>query len=109
MQRGRPATFRHDVIARRQRGDRYWVLPLAVMGSSVLQPARDEGKPTMARLQDKIVLITGAAGGIGSAVAAAVKREGGVAIATDLTRGAGVHHGLDVTVRSEEHTTELQS
>jgi 3(or 17)beta-hydroxysteroid dehydrogenase len=55
----------------------------------------------MARLQDKIVLITGAAGGIGRAVAAAVKREGGVAITTDLARGAGVHHGLDVTVEAD--------
>jgi len=38
----------------------------------------------LARLEDKIVLIAGAAGAIGQAVAAAVKREGGVAVATDL-------------------------
>ena len=44
----------------------------------------------MARLNDKIVLITGAAGAIGHAVAAAVKREGGRAIATDLA-GASRH------------------
>jgi 3(or 17)beta-hydroxysteroid dehydrogenase len=51
----------------------------------------------MPRLRDKIVLITGAAGAIGSAVAAAVKREGGVAIATDLAGRDGVDHALDVT------------
>jgi 3(or 17)beta-hydroxysteroid dehydrogenase len=51
----------------------------------------------MPRLRDKIVLITGAAGAIGSAVAAAVKREGGVAVATDLAGREGVDHSLDVT------------
>jgi NAD(P)-dependent dehydrogenase (short-subunit alcohol dehydrogenase family) len=49
------------------------------------------------RLQDKIVLITGAAGAIGSAVAAAVTREGGRAIATDLAGRPGIDHALDVT------------
>ena len=39
---------------------------------------------SVARLEDKIVLIAGAAGAIGQAVAAAVQREGGVAVATDL-------------------------
>jgi 3(or 17)beta-hydroxysteroid dehydrogenase len=51
----------------------------------------------MARLQDKIVLVAGAAGAIGRAVAAAVAREGGVVIATDLKREAGIDHPLDVT------------
>jgi 3(or 17)beta-hydroxysteroid dehydrogenase len=51
----------------------------------------------MARLQDKIVLITGAAGAIGLAVAAAVTREGGRAIATDLAGRPGIDHALDVT------------
>src|SRR5215475_7226509 len=51
----------------------------------------------MARLKDKIVLITGAAGAIGRAVAAAVMREGGTAIATDLAGRANVDHALDVT------------
>lgn len=51
----------------------------------------------MPRLQDKIVLITGAAGAIGSAVAEAVKREGGRPIATDLSAQAGIEHALDVT------------
>jgi len=55
----------------------------------------------MARLNDKIVLITGAAGAIGQAVAAAVKREGGRAITTDLAGRSGqapMDHVLDVTV-----------
>jgi 3(or 17)beta-hydroxysteroid dehydrogenase len=54
----------------------------------------------MARLADKIVLITGAAGAIGRAVAAAVAREGGVAIATDLAGRANVDHALDVTAEN---------
>jgi 3(or 17)beta-hydroxysteroid dehydrogenase len=51
----------------------------------------------MARLKDKIVLVTGAAGAVGRAVAAAIKREGGVAIATDVAQRSGVDHALDVT------------
>ena len=54
----------------------------------------------MARLQDKIVLITGAAGAVGRAVAAAIKREG-VAIATDLARQDGIDHALDVTAEDD--------
>jgi NAD(P)-dependent dehydrogenase (short-subunit alcohol dehydrogenase family) len=51
----------------------------------------------MARLSNKIVLITGAAGGVGRATAAAVRREGGLAITADL-RAEGLDHTLDVTV-----------
>jgi 3(or 17)beta-hydroxysteroid dehydrogenase len=54
----------------------------------------------MARLDDKIVLIAGAAGAVGKAIAAAVKREGGTAIATDLTAQSGIDHVLDVTVEA---------
>jgi NAD(P)-dependent dehydrogenase (short-subunit alcohol dehydrogenase family) len=54
----------------------------------------------MGRLRDKIVLITGAAGAVGSAVAEAVVQAGGLAIATDLAGCAGMDHALDVT--SEE-------
>jgi 3(or 17)beta-hydroxysteroid dehydrogenase len=54
----------------------------------------------MARLNDKIVLIAGAAGAVGQAIAAAVKREGGTAIATDLAGQAGIDHVLDVTVEA---------
>ena len=38
----------------------------------------------MERLKDKIVLITGAAGAVGQAVAEAVEGEGGVAVTSDL-------------------------
>src|SRR5260370_21114017 len=55
----------------------------------------------MARLSDKIVLIAGAAGAIGQAVAAAVKREGGRAIATDLAGRPGIDHALDVTAEAD--------
>src|ERR1019366_3188839 len=55
----------------------------------------------MADLKDKIVLVTGAAGAIGAAVTAAVKRAGGVAIATDLAGGAGIDAALDVTEEAD--------
>jgi NAD(P)-dependent dehydrogenase (short-subunit alcohol dehydrogenase family) len=51
----------------------------------------------MATLTSKIVLVTGAAGAIGSAVCAAVRRGGGTAIATDLRAGGAIAHALDVT------------
>ncbi len=51
----------------------------------------------MPRLKDKIVLITGAAGAIGQAVAAAVAREGGSAIKTDLAQRPGIDHAFDVS------------
>jgi 3(or 17)beta-hydroxysteroid dehydrogenase len=50
----------------------------------------------MGRLDGKVVLVTGAAGAIGSAVADAAMREGATAITTDLRRD-GVDHALDVT------------
>jgi 3(or 17)beta-hydroxysteroid dehydrogenase len=49
----------------------------------------------MARLKDKAVLITGAAGSVGSAVAQAVTAAGGIAITSDL-EGRGCAHTLDV-------------
>jgi len=55
----------------------------------------------MADLKDKIVLITGAAGAIGAAVAAAVKRAGGTAIATDLAAVKGIDAALDVTAEAD--------
>jgi len=51
----------------------------------------------MGRLKDKVVLITGAAGSIGSAAAEAIVRAGGISIATDLAGRPGVDHALDVT------------
>ena len=53
------------------------------------------------RLSNKIVLITGAAGAIGTAVRKAVEREGGVVIATDLADVAGMDHALDVTSQDD--------
>ena len=54
----------------------------------------------MPELNDKIVLVTGAAGAIGSAIVAGVKAAGGNAIASDLAGRPGMDHALDVT--SEE-------
>lgn len=51
----------------------------------------------MARLKDKIVLVTGAAGAVGRAVAEAVAGEGGVAVTSDLPGRKGAAHTLDVT------------
>jgi 3(or 17)beta-hydroxysteroid dehydrogenase len=53
------------------------------------------------RLKDKIVLITGAAGAIGSAIADAVEREGGRAITSDLAGCGGVDHALDVSSEAD--------
>lgn len=55
----------------------------------------------MGRLRDKVILITGAAGGIGSAVAEAVVRNGGLAVVSDLAGRAGIDHALDVTSEAE--------
>src|SRR5579872_4352622 len=55
----------------------------------------------MADLTDKIVLVTGAAGAIGAAVVAAVRRAGGTAIATDLSGRKGIDEALDVTVEAD--------
>jgi 3(or 17)beta-hydroxysteroid dehydrogenase len=53
----------------------------------------------MPNLKDKIILITGAAGAVGSAVAERVRAAGGVAIATDLA--PGVDLTLDVTSETD--------
>jgi NAD(P)-dependent dehydrogenase (short-subunit alcohol dehydrogenase family) len=55
----------------------------------------------MTDLQQKIVLITGAAGAIGAAVAQAVKSAGGTAIATDLADGNGMDAALDVASEAD--------
>jgi 3(or 17)beta-hydroxysteroid dehydrogenase len=51
----------------------------------------------MGRLRDKVVLVTGAAGAIGSAIADAIVAAGGLAITSDLVGRAGVDQVLDVT------------
>ena len=55
----------------------------------------------MNRLNGKIVLVTGAAGAIGSAIAGAVAEQGGVAITSDLAERGGVSHALDVTSEAD--------
>ncbi len=54
----------------------------------------------MPRLQDKVVLITGAAGSVGAAMAEAVRAAGGLAVSSDLA-GRGSDHALDVTSESD--------
>jgi len=55
----------------------------------------------MGRLQDKVILISGAAGAVGSAVADAVVEAGGLAVTTDLAGCAGMDHALDVTLEED--------
>src|SRR5262249_34651985 len=55
----------------------------------------------MGRLKDKVVLITGAAGAVGSAAAEGIVRAGGIAIATDVAGREGVEHVLDVTSEAD--------
>jgi 3(or 17)beta-hydroxysteroid dehydrogenase len=54
----------------------------------------------MGRLDGKVVLVTGAGGAIGSAIAGAVVQQGGSAITSDLRRD-GVDHALDVTSEAD--------
>jgi len=55
----------------------------------------------LASLTNKIVLVTGAAGAIGAAIVAAIKRAGGTAIASDLAGRPGVDISLDVTAEAD--------
>jgi len=55
----------------------------------------------MGRLRDKVILITGAAGAVGSAVADAVVEAGGLAVTSDLAGCAGMDHALDVTAEED--------
>ncbi len=55
----------------------------------------------MPGLGGKIVLITGAAGAVGSAMVTAVTAAGGTAIASDLKAGNGVDIALDVTSEAD--------
>jgi NAD(P)-dependent dehydrogenase (short-subunit alcohol dehydrogenase family) len=57
----------------------------------------------MPRLKDKIVLVTGAAGAIGAAIAQTIEAEGGTAIGSDLAGRGNVRHALDVTAESNWH------
>ena len=55
----------------------------------------------MTDLKDKIVLVTGAAGAIGAAVVAAIRRSRGTAVASDLPGRSGRDAALDVTVEAD--------
>jgi len=55
----------------------------------------------MPRLRDKIVLVTGAAGAIGAAIAQTIEAEDGTAIRSDLAGRGNVRHALDVTAESD--------
>jgi 3(or 17)beta-hydroxysteroid dehydrogenase len=61
-------------------------------------PARYQG--IMDRLKNKIVLITGAVGAVGGAVAQAVRKQGGVAITSDVA-SQKADHILDVASESD--------
>jgi 3(or 17)beta-hydroxysteroid dehydrogenase len=58
-------------------------------------------RPPLMRLKDKIILITGAAGAIGSAIVDAVEQQGGAAIASDLVARGRAAHALDVTSEAD--------
>jgi NAD(P)-dependent dehydrogenase (short-subunit alcohol dehydrogenase family) len=55
----------------------------------------------MARLKDKVVLITGAAGSVGKAVAQAASAEDAIVVTTDLAGRQGSSHVLDVTTEPD--------
>ena len=55
----------------------------------------------MERLKDKIILITGAAGSVGDAVADAVNAAGGISVTSDLPGLPGAEHALDVTSEAD--------
>src|SRR3954470_8096736 len=55
----------------------------------------------LADLKNKTVLVTGAAGAIGNAIAAAVKAAGGKPIASDLKGRPGIDSALDVTAEGD--------
>jgi 3(or 17)beta-hydroxysteroid dehydrogenase len=61
----------------------------------------EQGRTKMPRLKDKVVLVTGAAGAIGAAIAQAIDAEGGTAIRSDLAGRGDVADALDVTVESD--------
>jgi 3(or 17)beta-hydroxysteroid dehydrogenase len=52
-------------------------------------------------LKDKIVLVTGASGAIGAAVATAITKAGGRVIASDLAGRPGIDTALDVTAEAD--------
>jgi NAD(P)-dependent dehydrogenase (short-subunit alcohol dehydrogenase family) len=55
----------------------------------------------MARLKDKVVLVTGAAGSVGKAVAQAAGAQEAIVVTSDLAGRQGVAHVLDVTAEDD--------
>src|SRR5215210_9600360 len=55
----------------------------------------------MSRLQDKVILVTGAAGAVGAAAVEAILAAGGIAITSDLAGRHGTDHVLDVTAEHD--------
>src|SRR5687767_2678530 len=55
----------------------------------------------MERLKDKVVLITGAAGSVGKAVAEAASAQDAIVVTTDLAGRGGSAHVLDVTSEND--------
>jgi 3(or 17)beta-hydroxysteroid dehydrogenase len=55
----------------------------------------------MSRLQDKVILVTGAAGSVGAAALEAIRAAGGLAISSDLAGRHGSDHVLDVTAEHD--------
>ena len=55
----------------------------------------------MSRLQDKVILVTGAAGSVGAATVEAIHAAGGSPITSDLAGRQGADHVLDVTAESD--------
>jgi NAD(P)-dependent dehydrogenase (short-subunit alcohol dehydrogenase family) len=60
-----------------------------------------KGRNRLTDLKDKIVLVTGAGGAIGGAVAATVRNAGGIVIASDLASAKGTDALLDVTLEAD--------
>jgi NAD(P)-dependent dehydrogenase (short-subunit alcohol dehydrogenase family) len=61
----------------------------------------------MTRLRDKVCVITGARGGIGTASAAVFEREGARVVGVDLVDGAPGELSLRVDVTDEQQVTDL--
>jgi NAD(P)-dependent dehydrogenase (short-subunit alcohol dehydrogenase family) len=55
----------------------------------------------MSRLQDKVILVTGAAGSVGAAAVEAIRAAGGIAVTSDLAGRQGSDHVLDVTAEPD--------
>lgn len=66
---------------------------------------------SLAELNSKIVLVTGASGAIGGAIVAAIRDAGGKAIASDLAGRPGIDTALDVTAEADwqRATAEIET